>query len=65
MFFLDTGSFISQQETTNEIFVSGAHVNPAVTIAMGLTKNISFLRTNMFVVAQCGGAIAGAAFLYG
>ncbi|RZC37210.1 neurogenic protein big brain [Asbolus verrucosus] len=45
--------------------ISGAHINPAVTIAMGITKNISFLRTKMFVVAQCGGAIAGAAFLYG
>ena len=40
-------------------------MNPAVTIALGVTKNISFLRAKMFVVAQCGGAIAGAAFLYG
>ncbi|CAG9759884.1 unnamed protein product [Ceutorhynchus assimilis] len=45
--------------------VSGAHVNPAVTIAMGAIKRISLLRTCMFIVSQCGGAIAGAAFLYG
>lgn len=43
----------------------GAHVNPAVTIAKGLTKGVSVLRTVLFIVAQCGGAIAGAAFLYG
>ncbi|EFA11295.1 neurogenic protein big brain [Tribolium castaneum] len=45
--------------------ISGAHINPAVSLAMGITKNISLLRTTMFIVAQCGGAIAGAAFLYG
>ncbi|GJQ66964.1 bib [Trypoxylus dichotomus] len=45
--------------------ISGAHVNPAVTVAKGLTKGISVLRTILFIIAQCGGAIAGAAFLYG
>ncbi|KAL1493153.1 hypothetical protein ABEB36_011265 [Hypothenemus hampei] len=45
--------------------VSGAHVNPAVTIAMGVIKRISILRTCMFTISQCGGGIAGAAFLYG
>ncbi|XP_066152864.1 neurogenic protein big brain [Euwallacea fornicatus] len=45
--------------------ISGAHVNPAVTIAMGAIKRISFLRTCMFMISQCGGGIAGAAFLYG
>ncbi|KAK9889277.1 hypothetical protein WA026_004556 [Henosepilachna vigintioctopunctata] len=44
--------------------ISGAHVNPAVTIAMGVTKRITLLRTISFVIAQCGGAIAGTAFLY-
>lgn len=53
--------------TLNQCFghISGAHVNPAVSIAMGITKNITMLRTGMFVIAQCGGGIAGAAFLYG
>ncbi|KAJ8980596.1 hypothetical protein NQ317_018724 [Molorchus minor] len=45
--------------------ISGAHVNPSVSIAMGVIKRISFLRTLLFILAQCGGGIAGAAFLYG
>ncbi|KAG8222570.1 hypothetical protein J437_LFUL011696 [Ladona fulva] len=45
--------------------VSGAHMNPAVTVAMATTRNISPLRAAMFVTAQCGGGIAGAALLYG
>ncbi|XP_068085439.1 neurogenic protein big brain [Anabrus simplex] len=45
--------------------VSGAHMNPAVTAAMVLTRNITPLRAVMFITAQCGGGIAGAALLYG
>nr|XP_023029311.1 neurogenic protein big brain [Leptinotarsa decemlineata] len=45
--------------------ISGAHINPAVSLAMGVIKRISVLRTILFMVAQCGGGIAGAAFLYG
>ncbi|KDR15027.1 Neurogenic protein big brain, partial [Zootermopsis nevadensis] len=45
--------------------ISGAHVNPAVTVAMVVTRNITPLRAIMFVTAQCGGGIAGAALLYG
>lgn len=45
--------------------ISGAHVNPAVTAAMAITRNISLLRAAMFITAQCGGGIAGAALLYG
>ncbi|CAB0004218.1 unnamed protein product, partial [Nesidiocoris tenuis] len=44
---------------------SGAHVNPAISIAMMITRNITVLRGLMFVIAQCGGGIAGAALLYG
>ena len=44
---------------------AGAHVNPAVTVAMAVTRNITPLRALMFVTAQCGGGIAGAALLYG
>ncbi|XP_018578366.1 neurogenic protein big brain-like isoform X2 [Anoplophora glabripennis] len=44
--------------------ISGAHVNPSVSIAMGVIKRISLLRSILFIVAQCGGGIAGAALLY-
>ncbi|KAL1123071.1 hypothetical protein AAG570_002159 [Ranatra chinensis] len=45
-------------------FWLGAHVNPAVSFAMMITRNISILRGIMFITAQCGGGIAGAALLY-
>lgn len=45
--------------------VSGAHVNPAVTLAMAVVRNVSPLRAAMYITAQCGGGIAGAALLYG
>ncbi|KAF5283044.1 hypothetical protein FQR65_LT14105 [Abscondita terminalis] len=45
--------------------ISGAHINPAITVAMSIAKNITFVRAIMFVIAQCGGGIAGASFLYG
>ncbi|KAB0800545.1 hypothetical protein PPYR_06285 [Photinus pyralis] len=45
--------------------ISGAHINPAITVALTITKNITFIRAVMFIIAQCGGGIAGAAFLYG
>lgn len=47
------------------IYVLGAHVNPAVSVAMAVTRNISYLRALLFVTAQSGGSIAGAALLYG
>ncbi|XP_054267678.1 neurogenic protein big brain-like [Macrosteles quadrilineatus] len=45
--------------------VSGAQVNPAVSVAMAVTRNISYLRAVLFITAQGGGSIAGAALLYG
>ncbi|KFW00920.1 Aquaporin-5, partial [Fulmarus glacialis] len=45
--------------------ISGAHINPAVTIAFFVGNQISFLRTPFYVIAQRGGAIAGAGILYG
>ena len=45
--------------------VSGGHFNPAVTLAAMITKKISVLRAALYVCAQCGGAIAGAALVYG
>lgn len=44
---------------------AGAHINPAVTIACFFTRLISPLRTTMYIAAQLGGGIAGAALLYG
>ncbi|KAG8222865.1 hypothetical protein J437_LFUL003510 [Ladona fulva] len=43
--------------------VSGGHINPAVTISMMLTSNITVLRALLYVIAQCLGAIAGSGIL--
>lgn len=45
--------------------ISGAHINPAVTIAFFVGNQISLLRTLLYVLAQLVGAIAGAGILYG
>nr|XP_034831524.1 neurogenic protein big brain [Maniola hyperantus] len=45
--------------------ISGAHVNPAVSVALCVRRRVSPLRTALYVAAQCGGAIAGAAAIYG
>ncbi|XP_003699287.3 MIP channel family protein big brain isoform X1 [Megachile rotundata] len=45
--------------------VSGGHVNPAVSVSFALCRRISFLRAALYIAAQCGGGIAGAAMLYG
>ncbi|XP_056411345.1 aquaporin-5-like [Hyla sarda] len=44
--------------------VSGAHINPAVTIAFLLGSHISILRAIFYIVAQLVGAIAGAGILH-
>lgn len=43
----------------------GAHINPAITLGMAVIRAISPLRAAMYITAQCGGGIAGAALLYG
>ncbi|XP_064639938.1 aquaporin-4-like [Lineus longissimus] len=45
--------------------ISGAHLNPAVTMAMLVTRNLSILRAIFYMIAQCVGGIAGAGILYG
>lgn len=45
--------------------VSGCHINPAVSIAMLVSKRMSFADFVGYVVAQFAGAIAGAAALMG
>ncbi|XP_061477731.1 aquaporin-6-like isoform X2 [Rhineura floridana] len=44
---------------------SGAHLNPAVTVAFLLGSRISLVRAACYVVAQLAGGITGAATLYG
>lgn len=43
---------------------SGAHVNPAVTVAFLFGSRISLAKAACYVVAQLAGGIAGAAVLY-
>jgi aquaporin-4 len=43
--------------------ISGGHINPAVTIAMLVTRRISLVRAIMYIVSQCVGSIAGAGLL--
>uniref|UniRef100_T1J7U5 TBC1 domain family member 15 n=1 Tax=Strigamia maritima TaxID=126957 RepID=T1J7U5_STRMM len=43
--------------------VSGGHINPAVSIGMLVTLNISVLRCVLYVLCQCVGAIVGSVFL--
>jgi MIP family channel proteins len=43
--------------------VSGAHFNPAVTLAFALMRHFPWTRVGAYWAAQCAGAIAAAAFL--
>ena len=43
--------------------VSGGHMNPAVSIAMAVTFNITPVRAVLYVVAQVIGGIVGSALL--
>ncbi|KAM3822853.1 aquaporin-1 isoform 1-T3 [Vipera latastei] len=45
--------------------ISGAHLNPAVTLGLLLSCQISVLRAVMYIVAQCLGAVVGTAILSG
>ncbi len=45
--------------------VSGAHLNPAVTIAMTLFQRFPHTKALPFIAAQLAGAFAGAALVYG
>ncbi|KAG9491807.1 hypothetical protein GDO78_000358, partial [Eleutherodactylus coqui] len=44
--------------------ISGAHINPAVTIALLVGARISLVQTFFYVIAQMLGAVIGAALLY-
>ena len=45
--------------------ISGAHLNPAVTVAMLVTGKLGMARALCYMIAQCVGGIAGAGILYG
>ncbi|TNN73097.1 Lens fiber major intrinsic protein [Liparis tanakae] len=45
--------------------ISGGHINPAVTFAYLIGSQLSLFRAVFYMVAQCLGAVAGAAVLYG
>ncbi|XP_028679713.1 aquaporin-9b [Erpetoichthys calabaricus] len=45
--------------------ISGAHVNPAVSLAMCVTGRLSFLKFPVYVLSQFLGAFTGAAAVYG
>jgi len=44
--------------------ISGAHFNPAVSLAFALTRQVSVIRFFFYVIAQLLGSIAGSAFVY-
>jgi MIP family channel proteins len=44
--------------------VSGAHLNPAVTLALAVTRGFAWHKVAPFVAAQMAGAFAGAAVVY-
>ena len=46
-------------------FFSGAHLNPVMSLALLVTRKISPMKALLYVTSQGGGAIAGAALLYG
>lgn len=45
--------------------ISGAHLNPAVTVAFLISSQISLFRAVCYICAQLLGAVIGAALLYG
>lgn len=45
--------------------ISGAHINPALTMAMVVTRRLSLAKAFFYLLAHCLGAIVGAAILFG
>ena len=45
-------------------YVSGGHLNPAITVAAMVCRRVSIVRGILYIISQMVGAIAGAAILY-
>ena len=45
--------------------ISGGHINPAVTIAMLVTRRITLVRAFLYILAQLAGALVGSGILKG
>ncbi|XP_066937389.1 aquaporin AQPAe.a-like [Macrobrachium rosenbergii] len=45
--------------------ISGCHINPAVTCGLLVARYVSVLRSLLYIIAQCLGALVGAAILKG
>ncbi|KAF8701033.1 hypothetical protein HU200_033928 [Digitaria exilis] len=45
--------------------VSGGHINPAVTFGLFVGRKLSLVRTVLYIIAQCLGAICGAGIVRG
>lgn len=43
--------------------ISGCHINPAVTVGLLAAGRVSVLRAILYILAQCGGAVAAVASL--
>lgn len=63
------GAFISGLSIATLVMavmhISGGHLNPVVTISFMSVGRVSVLKAIFFIVAQCLGAICGAAMVYG
>lgn len=44
--------------------VSGCHINPAVTVGLWINKKIASKHALLYIIAQCIGAVIGAAIIY-
>ena len=44
--------------------LSGAHINPAVTLSLALSRNLTLTRAFMYIAAQIGGGVVGGGLLF-
>ena len=47
------------------VILAGGHINPAVTFGLLIARKVTLLRAVVYIVAQCLGAIVGAAIAKG